>query len=159
MAATSTWLQRARALFGLALPEIPVRFDLQGQTAGMYRARGGRREIRYNPLVFAHWYRENLADTVPHEVAHYVVDVLHGRHARPHGMEWRAVMAAFGVAPKRTCDFDLSALPVRRERRFRYRCGCGEQQLSATRHNRVVRGQTRYRCRTCGQHLTAESED
>lgn len=155
-AATHAWLRRARALFAHPLPDIAVRFDLHGQSAGMYRVRGERREIRYNPLVFAHWYRENLADTVPHEVAHYVVDLLHGRSARPHGAEWRAVMEAFGVAPRRTSDFDLNGLPLRRERRFGYRCGCGEHQLSATRHNRVVRGQSCYRCRSCGQQLIAD---
>ena len=72
------------------------------------------------------------------------------------GAEWRAVMEAFGVAPRRTSDFDLSDLPIRRERRFGYRCGCAEHQLSATRHNRVVRGQSRYRCRSCGQQLIAD---
>ena len=152
-AATAAWLRQARMLYRHALPDIQVRFDLHGCSAGMYRVRGERREIRYNPLVFAHWYAENLAETVPHEVAHYVVDMIHGRSARPHGPEWCAVMAAFGVAPRRTSDFDLSALPLRRERRFAYRCACGPQQLSATRHNRVRRGQSRYRCRACGEEL------
>lgn len=149
VAATSGWVARARRLYAHPLPDIPVRFDLRGQLAGMYRVRGERREIRYNPLVFARWYGENLADTVPHEVAHYVVDVLHGRRARPHGAEWRTVMNAFGVAAQRTGDFDLGDLPVRRERRFRYRCPCSEHQLSATRHHRVLRGQSRYHCRAC----------
>ena len=155
VAATADWVARARGLYGAPLPDIPVRFDLRGQSAGMYRVRGERREIRYNPLVFARWYAENLADTVPHEVAHYVVEHRHGRRAKPHGAEWRAVMAAFGVAAQRTCDFDFSELPVRRERRFRYRCACTEHQLSATRHHRVLRGQSRYHCRGCAGELVA----
>jgi len=155
VAVTAHWVARARALYGDPLPEIPVRFDLRGQAAGMYRVRGERREIRYNPLVFARWYAENLADTVPHEVAHYVVEMRHGRRARPHGPEWQAVMAAFGVAAQRTYDLDIGNLPVRRERRFRYRCACREHQLSATRHHRVLRGQSRYHCRACAGELVA----
>ena len=155
VALTAHWVARARALYADPLPEIPVRFDLRGQSAGMYRVRGEEREIRYNPLVFARWYRENLADTVPHEVAHYVVERRHGRRAKPHGPEWQAVMAAFEVAARRTCDFDLRGLPVRRERRFPYRCACREHQLTATRHHRVLRGQSCYHCRACGSELAA----
>lgn len=155
VAATLDWLRRARALYRHPLPDIPVHFDLFGRSAGMYRVRGRQREIRYNPLIFETWYDENIADTVPHEVAHYVVDMLHGRRARPHGAEWRGVMADFGLVARRTGDFDLSGLPVRRERRFRYRCSCREHELSATRHHRVLRGQSRYHCRVCSGPLTA----
>lgn len=154
--ATASWVARARVLYARPLPDIPVRFDLRGQTAGMYRVRGAEREIRYNPLVFARWYSENLADTVPHEVAHYVVEMHHGRRARPHGPEWQAVMVDFGIVDaRRTHDLDLGDLPVRRERRFRYRCACREHQLSATRHHRVLRGQNHYHCRACAGELVA----
>lgn len=153
VAATGSWLHRARSLYGHPLPEIPVHFDLFGRSAGMYRVRGKQREIRYNPVIFAGWYAENMADTVPHEVAHYVVDVLHGRRARPHGAEWRGVMTSFGLVAKRTGDFDLSGLSLRTERRFTYACPCTRHELSATRHNRVSRGQRRYRCLACGGEL------
>lgn len=156
VAATADWLRRARALYRHPLPDIPVRFDLFGRSAGMYRIRGRQREIRYNPVIFATWYDQNLADTVPHEVAHYVVEMLHGRRVRPHGTEWRRVMTDFGIVDARcTHDLDLGDLPVRRERRFRYRCACREHQLSATRHHRVLRGQSRYHCRACSGPLTA----
>lgn len=148
--ATRRSIERASALFGCELAEIPVRFDLRGRAAGMYRVRSGRREIRYNPHIFARYFNDNLANTVPHEVAHYVIDVLHGlRSVRPHGTEWRAVMRAFGAEPTVTCRYDLDGIPVRRQRRFRYRCACMTHRVSTVRHRRIQDGRVRYHCRRC----------
>jgi len=148
--ATRATIGQAIELFGCRLAEIPVTFELRGRAAGMYVVRGGQRVIRYNPHIFARYFSDNLANTVPHEVAHYVVDVLYGlRRVRPHGPEWRAVMRAFGVEPAATCHYDLDGIPVRRQRRFRYRCACTTHSLSTVRHKRVQSGRVRYSCRRC----------
>ncbi len=55
---------------------VPVRFELQGRAAGMYRVHKGERVIRYNPYIFSKYFDDSLANTVPHEVAHYITDVL-----------------------------------------------------------------------------------
>ena len=138
--ATEAWLQKARDIYALALAPIEVVFDLCGSAAGMYRVRHGARCIRYNPWIFARSLDDNLAVTVPHEVAHYVVDCLYGlSRVRPHGREWRAVMRALGASPRVSGRYDLSGLPLRRQQRFAYRCDCSSHQLSAVRHNRVHR--------------------
>jgi len=99
--ATERCLRRAGELCGRDFASIPVTFDLTGRSAGMYRVRHGRRSIRYNPYLFAKYFEDNLAVTVPHEVAHYVTDMLYGLHrVRPHGMEWQAVMRSLGVEPR-----------------------------------------------------------
>ena len=114
--ATERCLHRAGELCGRDFAPIPVTFDLSGRSAGMYRVRRGRRSIRYNPYLFAKYFEENVAVTVPHEVAHYVTDVLYGLHrVRPHGAEWQAVMRSLGVEPRATGDYDLSGVPVRRQ--------------------------------------------
>jgi len=148
--ATRRSIARAGMLFGCDLAEIPVTFDLRGRAAGMYRVRGGQREIRYNPHIFARYFGDNLENTVPHEVAHYVIDVLHGlRRVRPHGPEWRAVMRAFGVAPAATCRYDLDGIPVRRQQRYSYQCACTTHSISTVRHRRMQEGRVRYSCRRC----------
>jgi SprT protein len=148
--ATRRCIARAGLLFGREFAGIPVTFELSGRAAGMYRVRGARREIRYNPYIFARYFSDNLANTVPHEVAHYVTDVLHGlRRVRPHGPEWRAVMRALGAEPVATCRYDLDGLPVRRQRRFSYQCACSTYSLSTVRHNRMLDGRVRYSCRRC----------
>ena len=148
------WLRRARQLCGVELEPVPVLFDLRGRAAGQYRVRDGQRSIRFNPWIFARYFDANLAVTVPHEVAHYVVDVLHGAaRVRPHGPEWRAVMRRFGVDDRASARFDLSGLPVRRQRRFGYRCLCRSHALTTCRHSRILRGQAVYHCRRCGAEL------
>jgi len=155
---TLACLQRAEHLFSLGHRPIPVLFDLAGRAAGMYRVRRREAVIRYNPYIFARHFDHGLQTTVPHEVAHYITDRLYGiARVRPHGREWRAVMQALGAAAQATCRLDLDGLPLRRQRRFRYRCACSTHELSACRHNRVDSGRARYYCRTCGGELTASA--
>jgi SprT protein len=148
--ATERCLYRAGELCRRDFASIPVSFDLTGRSAGMYRVRNGRRSIRYNAYLFAKYFEDNLAVTVPHEVAHYVTDMLHGLHrVRPHGKEWQAIMRALGVEPRACGDYDLSGVPVRRQRRFTYVCSCTTHRLTTQRHNKVHRGEAIYRCRCC----------
>jgi SprT protein len=148
--ATCLRIARAGVLFGYGFAEIPVTFDLRGRAAGMYRVRGGQREIRYNPHIFARYFHDNLENTVPHEVAHYIVDILHGlRRVRPHGPEWRAVMRALDAVPAATCRYDLEGIPVRRQQRFSYQCACTTHSLTTVRHKRIQCGRVHYSCRRC----------
>lgn len=158
--ATNAYVAKASQLWGRVFAPLPVCFDLRGRAAGMYRVRNGQREIRYNPYIFAKYYDAGMTQTVPHEVAHYVVDVLYGlRRVRPHGREWQQVMRSLGAEPRATASFDLTGVPVRRQQRFNYVCACDEAlALSARRHNAVRRGTARYYCRRCGQQLRAQDE-
>jgi len=156
VAATTDCLARAGEVLGRRFAAIPVVFDLTGRAAGMYRVSRGERVIRYNPYIFAKAFADNLANTVPHEVAHYVVDLVYGRdHARPHGPEWSEIMTALGADPGRTHAYDLTGVPRRTQRRHPYRCACTTHHLTTRRHYRVLRGTMTYRCRRCGEALTA----
>ena len=152
--ATADYIWRAEEVFQRHFDLVPILFDLKGRAAGLYRVRGSERVIRYNPWIFARYFDDNLAVTVPHEVAHYVSDMVHGAaNIKPHGAEWKQLMAFFGVDASRTCDYDIEGLPLRRQQRFSYSCACSEYEISATRHNRVQRGIARYHCRRCGTEL------
>lgn len=158
--ATHAWIARAGALYGRRFELIPVAFDLMGRAAGMYRVRRSERVIRYNPYLFAKYPHDNLTVTVPHEVAHYITDRLYGlRRVRPHGREWRAVMHDFGVDPAAATDHDLDGIPTRLQRRHAYRCACLIHQLTTRRHNLIVQGTARYRCRHCGDELVYSGAD
>jgi SprT protein len=151
---TREYLQHAEQLFQREFPLPLISFDLSGRIAGMFRVRRQQREIRYNPYLFGKYFDDNLANTVPHEVAHYLVSELFGwRNVRPHGVEWKGIMRRLGAEPEVTCHYDLSGVPQRRQRRFTYSCHCSTHALSAVRHNRVCSGQGHYTCRLCRQPL------
>ncbi len=152
--ATADCLDLARQIFQFDSKPVPVTFDLSGTAAGMYRVRRGESVIRYNPYIFAKYFEDGLSVTVPHEVAHYVTDRLYGlRNIRAHGSEWKAVMRSLGAEPRITGRYDLTGVPVRRQRRFSYRCECRTHELSARRHNKIRRGEANYLCRRCGAHI------
>lgn len=146
---TAYFCHLAERLYRLRLPDLRVDFDLTGTTAGLFEVHGKAVRVRYNPWIFARYYRDSLDNTVPHEVAHFVVHQRYRRRMKPHGAQWRAVMADFGANPEVTFRYDLSGIPTRRQRVHRYLCGCREHELSSTRHNRVQRGAARYACVSC----------
>jgi SprT protein len=159
-AATDDWLRRARPLFHQAArrpPQVTVRCDLRGSNAGQLRQyRNGALVIRYNLAMAEQQPEAFIAETVPHEVAHVVTWVCHGR-VRPHGPEWQAVMRWFGFRQPRRCHVFDEPAEGRRQRRWAYRCDCREHQLSTTRHNRAQRG-LHYVCRVCGSTLCYQSD-
>jgi len=151
---TADVLRQAGEIYQRQFSSVAVAFDLKGKAAGMYCVRGRKRWIRYNPFIFAKYFTDNLETTVPHEVAHYVIDLLYGQsNVRPHGKEWSSLMLSLGVEPERTCEYDLDGIPVRVYRLFDYVCDCSRHQLSSRRHNRVERGQMQYFCKLCRQQL------
>jgi len=154
VAETEAYIYQASNLLEYTFEPVPVLFDLKGRAAGMYKVKKSLRMIRYNPYIFAKYFDENLATTVPHEVAHYLVDVLYGlRKTQPHGKEWRNMMTLFNVEASVTCQFDLEGIPTRNYQRYQYSCSCRAHELTRIRHNRALNG-VRYNCRSCKQVLT-----
>lgn len=147
---TEMFMRQAEAIFSRRFERVPVLFDLKGRATGMFKILGKQCFIRYNPWIFSKYYEENLRDTVPHEVAHYIVhEVYPRRGTKPHGWQWRELMARFGADAGVTFDRDLDGVPQRSQRSHRYFCGCQVHEVSTTRHNRVQRRRVRYHCCTC----------
>jgi SprT protein len=155
---SNRFITLANTRFSLKLQPLPIRFDVYGSAWGYFVRKHDQRWFRYNPMLFARHLDEGLNDTIPHEVAHYVVDHRFPRkRCKPHGAEWRQVMQVFGIEnPRATHTTSLEGLVIRRQRRYIYYCGCGETALSATRHNRIIFKGVRYICNRCRQPLTAE---
>ncbi|MFK8069145.1 MAG: SprT-like domain-containing protein [Gammaproteobacteria bacterium] len=155
-------IELAASEVGKKIPQIEIKFDLSGRTAGMYCSHKRQRWIRYNPYIFAKYFEENFKTTIPHEVAHYLVDHIYRLRRAPHGKEWRSMMHLLGCEPETTHKFDLEGVPVKRQQRHLYRCSCQEHQLSSTRHNRAqIRGQKKrdYFCRNCREVLIYVEEN
>lgn len=147
---TDACLEIARKKYGIPLPAIPVKFDLDGRAAGMFVFTPNQKWFRYNRKLMSANMVEFLRQTVPHEVAHYVVHMRWGKRAAAHGSEWKSVMRdAFGLKPDRCHTMDLSALG---KDGYLYKCACRVHTLTIRRHEKIRRG-VPYKCRLCKDQL------
>ena len=148
------YIECATDLFKKKFSAIDVMFDLKGRAAGMYKIDKGKRMIRFNPYHFSKYPEENYRETIPHEVAHYIVDQLYGmRNVRPHGKEWQSLMLNFGVEPKRTFSYSLDGIPTKAHKRYAYTCGCMQFEITTRRHNMIQHGKAEYSCQQCGNRI------
>lgn len=156
---TNNYIEQASILFSLKIKPVEITFNLKGRAAGMYRVSRSKREIRYNAHIFSKFYEDNFNTTIPHEVAHYITDIIYGlRDIKPHGKEWKAVMHAFDADASVTANYDLSGIPLKKQRTFTYRCDCQEHQLTSVRHNRIKRNRAQYYCNYCKQSLQLKNQ-
>ncbi|MET0065710.1 MAG: SprT-like domain-containing protein [Candidatus Thiodiazotropha sp.] len=156
IATTRQLLNQAEAAFRLTPLRPEIRFDLSGKTAGSVSfGPRGRIVIRYNAILLAQYGQHFIDETVPHEVAHIVARSRYGPRIKPHGSEWKRVMAFFRAPARRCHSFDTTRAVRRRMRYFDYQCACRTHRLSAVRHNRIRSGAMTYQCRLCGSPLQA----
>ncbi len=151
---TLKYLQLASDMLRNPFRPINILFDLSGMASGMFLLKKGVPTIRYNPYIFSKHFSYSLANTVPHEVAHYIIYSLYGPKAvRPHGREWKELMLQFGVTPSRTNTLNLDGIPTRRQKRHSYKCHCTDHQLTSRRHNQIIEGRAKFFCRACKAEL------
>jgi SprT protein len=144
-------LDKANEVYGTEFPLIPVRHDIKGKCAGQFCTRygGSLKYLRFNPVI-AKDNKDVFDATIVHEVAHYVVHELNGdRYIRPHGVEWKGVMANLGIKKPKTChSMNTDNVTTRKGKTFTYKCDCREIELTSIRHNRSLKG-VQYHCNLC----------
>jgi len=167
------YIEMASDLYEQKFSDIDVVFNLRGKAAGMYRcyspksarhrllnvlgaaSRPIKREIRFNPWLFAKYPEDSYDNTIPHEVAHYLSDCLYGlNRIKPHGHEWKSIMRNLGAEPTVRGSYTLEGIPVRNIKRYGYACACRQVQLTSYRHQKIQKGTQQYRCRDCNEILT-----
>ncbi|PVZ83364.1 SprT family zinc-dependent metalloprotease [Serratia sp. S1B] len=142
-------LQLAQQHLAVEFPEPKVIYQQRGTSAGTAWLQSW--EIRLNPVLLLENQQPFIDEVVPHELAHLLVFRHFGRVA-PHGQEWRWMMEqVLQVSARRTHRFEISSV---QSKTFPYRCACQQHQLTLRRHNRVMRGESEYRCRQCGKKLS-----
>lgn len=164
---------KAQARFGAEkVSKIPeIRYDTTGKTAGWAYWNNGNPYIDINPILLNENVEHVINQTVPHEVAHIVVNEIwqpkvvvdrytnrQNRTIRPHGMEWSHVMRVFGIEPDRCHCIDTTTIDVMKGRvKYPYKCICcgREFHLSSIRHKRAMSfGTTKYyQCVKCKARL------
>jgi SprT protein len=128
--------------------DIPVSYrNDMGSVAGYAYTDDLR--IEFNAQLFISNIDNFFFDTIPHEVAHILVEILYPLVKQDHGKEWRDIMHKLGITkPKRNHRYDVSVSIT--TPRYRYTCACTGRQRMVTKiiHNKMIRGQKRF-CHEC----------
>jgi SprT protein len=153
---------KAQHCFGMHF-NIELTFDLKGHsTIGQCRFLGKRHyRIRLHKELTEHYQDAYLHDVLPHELAHAVVIERFKGRAKPHGKEWKETLSTLAEHPPFRLRCSLLSQKKRRVTRFAYWCECKERvhQLSAIRHNRIVRKSHVYACLVCKHPLKQAQEN
>lgn len=130
-----------------------------GGTAGRACLTSNRIELNLDLCV------RNFADflirTIPHEVAHFVVEKCYPYAKQFHGPEFRHVCRILGVSEARCHNYDITGVSGTRQRRkverikTEFSCGCGIRTVMFTpiKLKRLDRG-INYICIQCKQRIT-----
>jgi SprT protein len=152
----------ARRYYAVTLPYARTDYSLRGRCAGQARvAHSGQTFLRFNLQLLTENLEDFLQQTIPHEVAHLVVNWRHRKkraRPKPHGPEWQAVMQdCYGLQPTRCHSYQTTAARVV-ARNFLYECNCREHRLTRIIHNRISR---RYKalCKKCRTPLRFKEEE
>lgn len=145
-----TCYQAAEVDLKRTFPRPITQFTLSGKCAGTAHLQQNR--LRFNPVLLRENSAAFLTEVVPHEICHLLCFQLFGK-TKPHGKEWQSLMLkVFKIKPSTTHSFNTTSVAGRE---VEYRCACGPIRLSIRRHNKVLRGESRYLCKRCKTHLTA----
>jgi predicted SprT family Zn-dependent metalloprotease len=132
------------------VPELRrmVRYEFSGRLRGsLGRCHQGTGRVRLNEALLAPDNRNLLFETLCHEAAHVAVWRLYGPRTKPHGPEWRRLVALAGYTSRATIPAgEVNGLKPssRRVRQlYEYRCPVCEMVHLARRKN------SRWRCRVC----------
>ena len=146
------------------VPVLVPSFDLTGKVAGRFSFRGTEFSMHFN-LPMAEANPEFIDRTPQHEVAHYIryiragykMDKI-GERRDMHGSKWKAVMKELGATDITRCH-SYTVPNCKTYRKFAYQCECGQTyELTAIRHNRLVKNSTRYICHQCSGKLEFTGE-
>ena len=141
-------LKRFGAAWGL--PDLNTRLSVEFSVRmrrSLGTARVRRSSIRLNQLLKKPENRRLLQETLCHEAAHVAAVLLHGHRVKPHGPQWRQLVAKAGFPARTSIDPKVVVghvpAPNRQRKRYRYFCpACNRSCYKSVRASH-------YRCAAC----------
>lgn len=147
IAKVAFYTARLNERYNANLPVPETRFAVTGNAAGHAHLIQGF--VDFNQQIAARNF-DKFDKTVAHEVSHIFAYKLF--HDSGHGRFWKIVFSFLGFTPDRCHSYDMTGVKVRKQKRFKYACGCVGKihELSKVKHNRFQAGKyTSLKCRCC----------
>lgn len=129
-------INKAKELFPAyaAKSQHTVYFYETGRSAGLAH---GHHKVGYNIHIFAQDPERFINDTIPHEIAHMVVNALNA--GKGHDKNWKHVCTMLGGNGNRCYSAEnITHKLLRHRKQYQYRASCGTLvMLSDVRHKRL----------------------
>lgn len=144
--------------YNITLPNIDIKFDLKGRSAGQARVKrsifGNEYTIRFNiDMVNDHRFDHIYNQVVSHELAHIIG--FYTGWFKNHDRKWKSVCIALGGNGERCHDQEVTY--ARNVKQYKYNTTCGKViTVSAIRHNKIQKGKV-YKLASTGGYLIKES--
>jgi predicted SprT family Zn-dependent metalloprotease len=145
---TNELIKVANNTFNIELPEVEIKFDLKGRSAGQAIRYGDKYTIRYNKdLIHNKSLLNMINDTVPHELAHIVL--MFTKWGKGHDNVWKRVCVKLGGNGERCHNEEVQS--CRKTKKFEYKTQFGPSIIvSSTIHKRIQAGRI-YSARNSGR--------
>ena len=138
-------MAQAEKYYGRSIPRPrEIHFKSNGSVGGW--SNYGRGDMMFHLIFAAENDHEYFNVTIPHEVAHWVSDCVHGYDftpkgkARHHGPRWKSVMiGCFNLPPERCHNMSLANVKTRVVRQWEYKCECRTWKLNTYKHNKDIK--------------------
>lgn len=127
-----------------------ITYRIRGSSAGY--AEYATRTIDLNMIYLRDNADAYIANSVPHELAHLIVQDIHGNVPFQHGREWQALMQMFDAKVEITHRYDTA----KTVKTYQWNCGCMSHQLSYYQHTQARKGKA-YECNKCKQAISVFS--
>lgn len=148
----------ANRKYNIILPNIDIKFDLKGRSAGQARYQrtynGDIYTLRFNmDMINDHRFDHIYSNTIAHELGHIIG--FYTGWFKNHDRKWKAVCIALGGNGERCHDQEVTY--ARNVKQYKYDTTCGKViTVSAIRHNKIQKGKV-YRLASTGGYLIKES--
>lgn len=139
------------------IPKIKIVMDLDSINSLGQCVRGnGEFTIRLNPDLYKKIGQDYVDEIFVHEYAHAVTNTNYS-YVKSHGREFKGICRMFNIEGKSTSNI-LSRYKISMKSKmkniFYYKCDClGFKELTALRHNKIMKGTASYSCSICKKKL------